>query len=250
MKRRQFITAAPVAALAPLAVCEAPSVAAPAPAENPALLALGQELPGVEAAYHNACTAWDAMWREWHPQWPLAPDPCVVQGGGWIGEIERDLNGSGLVRPGQDKPMRRLELHNMESRRDSMLAALARDAKRKKPSSRRTLNYWQSEIDRAELGIALLPGYLSECERIRKASDFEALEAARVAARDRMFDFARQVLGEPAATIEGVRIKARAVAALGNLRPYDATWGNLRDMTGPKGHMGAMLGRALLEVLM
>ncbi|WP_112313275.1 hypothetical protein [Pseudogemmobacter bohemicus] len=249
MKRRQFITAAPVAALAPLTVCAASAVAAPEVAENPALLALGEELPRVEAAYHAACAAWDAMWREWRPKWPLAPDPCVVQGGGWLGELERNLDGFGLVRPGQERPMRRLELLNMEGRRNTMLGALARAARRKRPTSKKTLLYWQSEADRAELGVALLPGYLAECERIKKASNFDAVDAARIDARDRMFDFARQVLQEASSTIEGVQIKARAVAALGNLRTYDATLGNLRDMTGPKGHMGAMLGKALLEVL-
>lgn len=72
MQRRDFLTRAPVA----LAVIGTPVAAAaiPAPAENPALLALGEELPKVEQAYQDALAAWRAAWDFWSPQWPLAPE--------------------------------------------------------------------------------------------------------------------------------------------------------------------------------
>ena len=65
MQRRDFLRRAPVA----LAAIGAPVAAATiaAPAENPALLALGEELPKVEQTYQDALTAWRTAWDFWSP---------------------------------------------------------------------------------------------------------------------------------------------------------------------------------------
>lgn len=248
MKRRQLLAAASAAALTPIAAFAAGS---PIPVqlveENPALLALGEELPRVEAEYHAACAAWDAMWREWHPQWPLAPDPCVMENCGWPEESERTLTGEPLVRAGRNHSLRVLRLDHLEWRRASSLEALAKDARRKRKSSRETLAYWQSEVDRSELGLALLPGYLAECERIKRESKVEALTKARRAASERVFAFARKVLQEPSSTVAGVRIKAQAAAALGRLSNHDANWGRLMDISQNQGQLVVLLAKAMLD---
>lgn len=250
MKRRQILAAASAAALAPIAaIAVDASVSVLPQAENPTLLALGEELPRIEAEYHAACAAWDAMWREWSPKWPLAPDPCVTEGSGFSYEIERDLTGEGLVRAGRKSPLRLLTLNHLEWRRDHMLAVMAKDARRKRKAGAKTLAYWQSEVASSELGIALLPGYLAECERIKRESNVVPLEKARWDAVHRMFAFARQVLQEPSHTVAGLRIKAQAVAALARLRRSDAMWGNMKDIRERSDLMAVLLGKAMLDLL-
>lgn len=246
MKRRDFLAATPVAALAPIAAIQANASAPRALAENPALLALGEQLPQIEAAYHDAVAAWDAMWREWRPQWPLAPEPCTERNLGWFDEAERGLDGAALVRPGQERELRVLRLSHMEWRRDNMMAAIAKDAQRKRKAARSSLKFWQAELAKMELGIALLPGYLAECQRVKRASGFDHIEAAKTNAAKRVFAFAREVLALPSHTLEGVLVKARAVAALGLLSRRERKWASVEDVALHDQHMATLLGKALV----
>ncbi|SEC27552.1 hypothetical protein [Rhodobacter sp. 24-YEA-8] len=100
-----------------------------------------------------------------------------------------------------------------------------------------------------ELGIELLPGYLAECDRVKRGSNYRAVNAARTRAADRMFEFAREVLAAPSVTLDGVAIKARAVAALRLLRSYERRWSNIADIGLHEQNMAALLGQALVDVL-
>ena len=60
---------------------------------------------------------------------------------------------------------------------------------------------------------------------------------------------ARKVLAEQSLTIEGVRIKARACAALNRMHDYDIHMADLNDGRNNRSSMAGLLGAALLEVI-
>lgn len=248
MQRRDFLTRAPVA----LAAIGTPAAAATiaVPAENPALLALGEELPKVEQAYQDALTAWRTAWDFWSPQWPLAPEACCNKYGasGYNRELERDLRGAGLKREGESTCWTIKTAAEMEREIDWQRELLAKDDKRERSYGKRFRQYRHDAIAEAELGLALLPGYLAEVDRIKRESSFKAIDKERHRATDAIFAFVRKVLMEPSQTIEGVRIKARACAAINRLHSYDRNIGNL-DAFKHKEYLPALLGAAVLEVI-
>lgn len=249
MQRRDFLTRAPVA----LAVIGTPAAAAAvqAPAENPALLALGEDLPKVEAAYRAASEARRDAWRLWSKQWPLAPDACCnLDWCGWSDRAERDLSGAALIRPGRDRPVRVNTVREMEDRAELMRKCLAKDNRRKRKESKKTRAYWQGEIARCELGVQLLPSYLAECDRIRLESAYDTLRVQQDEARRALFALARAALAEKASTSRGLKIKAEICAALGAMGAYDVNFGQIEDATrNPASNMAALLASAVLDAI-
>ena len=218
--------------------------------ENPKLLKLRGELPAVEKAYQDALSTWQAAWAEWSPQWPLAPEPCCNKWGEFSGrEMERDLTGQGLIRDGEKAPWYIKSISEMEKDIERELASLAKDDKRKRSYGKRFRQYRHDAIAEAELGLALLPGYLAERDRVARESNFAAINKARFRTSQDLFAFVRLVLTEPSHTLAGVKIKAEACATLGRMHPYDAAWGHVGDTPKNKGSMAGLLGAALLEVV-
>lgn len=249
MKRRQLLTRALLGTAfmgVPVAVAEA-SARPAMPAENPNLIALGAELPNIEQAYLGAVKKWSAAWTEWAPQWPLAPEACCQKFHGH--EMERDLTGMGLTRDGETAPWYVKTAAQMECDIDTAREALAKDDKRKRSYGKRFRQYRHDEIAQAELGLALLPGYLAERERVKRESGFDAIDKERYRASDAVFEFARRVLEEHSLTAEGVRIKVQACAALGRMHPYDRSWGRMRDSIGNRPCMASVLAEAMLEAM-
>ena len=243
--RRNFLTRAPLA----VAALAAPVAAlASVPDENPKLLELGAEFPAVEKAYQDALANWQAAWTEWSPQWPLAPEPCCNKWGwGHSREMERDLTGQGLIREGEKDPWYIKTADEMERDLEMEREMLAKDHKRKRSYGKAWRQYRHDNIAEAELGLALLPAYLAERDRIKRESNFETINKARHRTSEDLFAFARRVLGEPSYTLAGVKIKAEACSALGRMHSYDATWGHVGDSTKNKSSMAGLLGQALLD---
>lgn len=249
MKRRDFLTRAPVAMAATAAPVAAMAATAnlPEPAENPALLALGAKLPKVEQAYHDALEKWLTAWAIWSPQWPLAPDPCCA---GWgSGDLECDLREAGLQREGESYPRHIRTREEMERSIENARELLAKDDRRKRSQGKAFRRFRHEQIAKAELGLALLPGYLAEIDRIKRESGFKAIDRARLRTSIALFTFARKVLAEQSLTIEGVRIKARACAALNRMHDYDIHMADLNDGRNNRSSMAGLLGAALLEVI-
>lgn len=217
-------------------------------AENPTLLAMGAELAKVEKDYHDAFAAEREIWRIWSPQWPLAPDPCC-DFNWWGGDpLERNLAGGAIVRPGRERPAKVETIESAEKRIDWLDQVMERDAKKKHKASRKTRDWWQSERDRCELAIQLLPGYEAECERIKRESGFEEAARQKNGRAIAPCAFVRKVLMEPSSTIEGVRIKAQACAAISRMALPDRDFARVDDFKLKSG-MAEMLGLAVLEVI-
>lgn len=251
MNRRDFLSSAPVAltvTAAPVAVAAQCVVGLD---ENPALLALAQQLPEVEQAYVDTLKAEREAWRIWSPQWPLAPEACCNKWGasGYNRDLERNLRGAGLRREGQSTCWTIKTASEMERDIERAHEMLAKDDKRKRSYGKKFRQYRHEEIAEAELGLLLLPGYLAECERIKRESRYMDLVDANSSAREAMFNFVREVLAEQARTMEGVVIKARACAAIGRMTDYDQSWGQMVENTTHRKSMAGLLGAALLEVI-
>lgn len=234
--RRLVLKAAPGAAAALL-----PLASRAEPAENPDLLALSAQMPAVEQRYQEAIRTWKRAWDEWSPQLPLAPDCCTVDFG--QGEMERDLSGRGLIRPGENTPRRVLSMQELERSLEWAIDVLRKPDFKKGEAN----TLWKKNLADAELGIELLPGYLKERDRVMEESNFEAIDHERTEAFKALFAFVRSVLETPSRGTEGVRIKARAAAMIGRLKRSDLAYGSMVDMTGPKMHLAALLGQAMLE---
>lgn len=257
MKRRDLMRLAPAMAAATAVGMAAPIAAAETPAElpllteNPNLLKLGDELPKVEQAYQNALQAWRDAWAKWSPQWPLAPEVCCNKYGarGHNRELERDLRGAALQREGEECTWYIKTAEEMEREIESAREALAKDDKRKRSWGKAFRQYRYQEIADAELGLILLPGYLAERERVQRESNFAAIHKARSETCDALFSVTRNILQHQSLTMEGVKIKARACAAVGRMPTYDQAWGQMKDNTAHEDCMAGLLGKAMLEVL-
>ncbi|SIS58988.1 hypothetical protein [Paracoccus saliphilus] len=251
MKRRDILTRAPLALAAigaPAAAGELRQNFAHVP-ENPRLIELGRQAQAHEKAYQDALATWRASWIDWSPKWPLAPDCCVDDYRGvFSGEIERNLKGAGLVREGKVHPMRVYTVEQLERRREHMIEVLAKDDRRKRKASKKTRAYWQSEVERCDLGLELLPAYLAETQRIKDESRFPEIDNARHRTARDLFAVVRQVLSEPSHTIQGVKIKAEAAAAIGRLNSYDRLWSGMDDNTRNEQHLAALLAESLIAV--
>lgn len=242
ISRRAMLATIPATAALPAAALSTPEAA-----ENPNLLELGSELAAVEGAYQDALKNWQAAWAKWSPQWPLAPQPCCNKFRG--GEIERDLSGRGLIREGEARPWYISAAEDMERDLERERELLAKDDKRKRSYGKRWRQYRYDHIAEAELGLALLPGYLAERDRIARESNFEAIHKARYRTSEELFAFVRRVLEEPSRTLTGVKIKAEACAALERMHSYDRMQGLVVDGTKHKSNMAGLLGEALLGAL-
>lgn len=253
MKRRQFLTRAPIAmavVAAPVAAAEAQAML-PVQEENPALLSLGAKFQQAEQAFQDALQTWRAAWAEWSPQWPLAPDVCCNKYGasGYNREPERDLTGVGLRREGEKCTWYIKTAEEMEHEIEKAREALAKDDKRKRSYGKAFRQYRYQEIADAELGLILLPGYLAERARVERESNFAAINKARSDTAQNLFVLTRQILAEQSLTVEGVQIKARACASLGRMPAYEQMWGQMIDNTEHKDCMAGLLGKAMLDLL-
>jgi hypothetical protein len=254
LTRRRLLEGAGTATLAagavvvPLAADALPT--ADVVAENPKLLELGAKLPAVEKTYRDARRARWTTWKTWSPQWPLAPEPCTTPRHCGYGEMERDLSGTGLTRDGETYPRGIRTAEDMGRSLEEERKLLAQDDKRKRSYGREWRRYRVEHIAQAEAGLALLPGYLAECERIRKESNYEAVDAARRRSAEELVAFVRRVLVEPSRTMAGVTIKAQACAVLGRMPAYDRMCYLMGDTTGKDGDpIAALLANAVLDVL-
>jgi hypothetical protein len=76
-----------------------PAAQALEPTENPHLVKLGDQLSAAAAKVEEARDAREWLVAEWRHLWPLAPDAITLP---WGREVERGLDGSPLVRPGEE----------------------------------------------------------------------------------------------------------------------------------------------------
>lgn len=207
-RRRMLLglAAASTAAASPLA-------AATTPAENPALLALAAELPAAVRRYEDARDQQAAIEAKWAPQWPSAPDEITDTGSPGSYNIERTFAGGAVYRKGEAAPRRVLTASDFRWE-----AGSARRALRKKTLAESDRAAWQAELAKCERLQAVAADYEAKIDRIKAGStDYRASWEAHAAAADALRELVSAMMAETETTMEGLLIKAQALAAWGGV---------------------------------
>ncbi|MBT1155711.1 hypothetical protein J1C56_08915 [Aminobacter anthyllidis] len=222
-RRRLLLGLASASTAAAVGAMPAPAKAA-GMAENPRLLELASELPALIAAYNDARQAQDAVEAKWNAVWPWAPDELTVPGTGlpWSdtrqpGEAEGRIMGGYLWRKGDEFPRRIVvTTRNLDwdiGHAKRHLRALT-NGKQKK-SGGKALAAWRDELVRLQQLHCTAETYEKECERLKEPARAEHKTKWTVThkLRDELEDHIAAIMNEPDATMEGLLIKAEALAA-------------------------------------
>lgn len=179
--------------------------------ENPVLLALGDKLSGVHGEFVAASKALREVVREWLPRWPSIPDDCIALRGFWcMNDRARDLTGYGVEVNGE--PVRLHSLRSLE-REAADLRKSVTTRRPRNPLTPDQIAERLSEASKVEATAERLRAHLAECDRVRNASGYVAAFARETAALDALSALVGEIVGQPAATMEGVLIKAEALNA-------------------------------------
>ncbi len=211
--RRRFLTMADgIAAATAAAGAVAIQAARGAPAENPELIGLGNELPAIVAEYREAHAARRAIIAEWSPQWPKAPESLTE---GFSCTIERDLTGQGVQYDGKSRDI--YTVNDIGWRLEEAERALRRKDIDTRTWHGKRRDGWQAELTKWQAVLADAERYEAETARIREASGFPAADKRWDEAREALAAHVAAIMAAQDTTMEGVRIKARALVAWGGV---------------------------------
>lgn len=194
--------------------------------ENPELLRMAEELPGLCSEYRSAREAYEAIVTDTKPIWPMAPDEIFWLG--WEGDLERDVTGAALVRPGEEEAHRigkpSAFVWEQECCREAM-------QKKSMMRSKRERAYRREKLAAAEKAEKMAEDYWAACERVRQASGIEPARERKAAAREALREHVSAILAGREQSMAGVVIKAQALAAWGEvelfhrmLNPHGDEW--------------------------
>ncbi|TIQ35970.1 MAG: hypothetical protein E5X48_11130 [Mesorhizobium sp.] len=188
-------------------------IAKASPAENPALIKLGNQTPVFEKAYIEACAHEDRVVETWAHKWPTAP-ATLTASRSTSSEVERDFFG---VSHGRYIFTSR----DFKWRLKRATSALKSRAKGRALHSYSTREEWQAEFNEASRLLAVAEKYEAKIERIEQASGYTDAWKARHVAVEALAKHITAVMKEPDMTMAGLLIKAEAMAAWGRVRGMD-----------------------------
>ena len=198
------------------AATASPEIGHALPAENPALIALGDALPGAVGAYQDSRATVAQIVAAWSPQWPV-PDPEIIRYGQGS-KTHRGIDGRGIeVAWGNRGVMRVPDLGTPEYFEAEWLRCQAEARAKAATKSQRGLKFATKWAERHRAAIAPSAAYWAEVERITAASGFEAAQAAEKDAREALRALIGAIMATDEATISGVVVKAQALAAWGEV---------------------------------
>lgn len=189
--------------------------------ENPKLLALAEQLPNVAKAYHEAERLSRAVEREWNAKCPWAPDEITVKGTAWPsddwnqpGEPERKPLGGWLWRQGDDYPRRIVVTEREANYRLHDAKANLRLAMKKGKSRRKSEAEWRAEIEHWVRLKSVAEKYERKFREVelKGKREHEKFWRPANAARDAFEYHVAAMMNEPDLTMEGLVIKAQALA--------------------------------------
>lgn len=222
-RRRLLLGLASASTAAAVGAMPAPALASPAIAENPRLLELASKLPALVSAHNEAQQAQDAVEAKWNAVWPWAPDELTALGtahpweGKQPGEPEMRVMGGYLWRKGDAFP-RRIVVTTRKLWGEFNLVryhlGVLRKGKQKK-SGGKTEAAWRDELARLERQHGIAETYEKECARLKgpATAEYETKWTVTHRFRDEMEDLIAAMMNEPDLTMEGLLIKAQALAA-------------------------------------
>lgn len=201
------------------AATASPEIGHALPAENPALIALGDALPGAVGAYQDARATVAQIVAAWSPQWPV-PGPQIIRYGQGC-KTYRGIDGRGIeVAWGNRGAMQIPDLGTPEYFEAEWLRCQAEARAKAATKSQRGLKFATKWAESEHAAIAPSTAYWAEVERIKAASGIEAAKAADKDAREALHALVGAIMATDEATIAGVIIKAQALTAWGEVEHF------------------------------
>lgn len=220
INRRRMLLGLAAASTAAATGAVANAVETPAlPTENPKLIALIEELPGIATAYHVAADAYRAMTKKWKAATPLAPDELTVPGTDWPhgdprqpGDTEAEALGGYLLRSGEDYP-RRIIIRAWQLDRKIWDARRAKRSAKKNEAVADFLAA-EAEIKRLKKLLAVADDYEARFAEVKAQAHAAHEEAYPIMSgrKDALERHVAAIMNEPDHTMEGLVIKAQALA--------------------------------------
>lgn len=191
--------------------------------ETPELLSLADALPHFEAEYQNARAEVRRIVRRFQPTWPRAPEEIHTHG--WKATEERALAGWAYqYKEGQrgyyanwERPISIGTVETFESEIDTHRRRIAHIMTTK---SKRGLKSEQLWLARAETALPLARSYWAKVERIRTASGYDTAVQCEHDALAALKAHVDKIMVAPEHTMQGVVIKAQALAAWGRIERH------------------------------
>ena len=192
---------------------------AAAPAENPELIRLAEELPATEARYIAADEHQRRLQQKYGRQWPLAPDEITKPGtkSAW-GGFERTFEGGALYRKGEEHPRQLIPASHYELEIKRARWALKGNKLEKRKVQGLDRAEWEVELAEAERLYPVAARYEAEVERIKQESNYEAAWKNTSAMVEALEVHVAAIMSQPDNTMHGLIIKAQALAAWGRVR--------------------------------
>lgn len=224
LNRRRLLLGIASASAAGAAITVA-SAAPVAPAENPRLIELAEDLPAIEARYVEALAQKDTAYQSAMKNWPKPP-ATLLQSKFGSRSLERDVAGFGIKRG--DDLWNLWELDDVRNRTSALEQALARP--RKNGGARRfnvryfvgekSLDAWRSAFDEWNDRLDAAERYYATTTGLREMSGYEPARLAEEAAREALVGHIAAIMAERPNTMSGVVIQAQALAAFGKVGKF------------------------------
>lgn len=210
----------------------AASAKAPQPGEqNARLLELAEELPVRKATFLEAQKRADSIYRETMAVWPLAPDEITCEANPFFGTLERDVAGAGLQRKGAKDILGIKTPQKLDDEMKWCAKTLGQKHIQRHPDR---VKHWKSRVAKAKRARKSSERYFAECERLKKASGYVEAYGQAAKAREALRDLVGAIIDEDETSIEGVVIKAEALAAWGTVPGFFQTFSLDAYKWGPK----------------
>ena len=218
-RRRLLLGLAAASTIGAAAAVVAVSAVTAAEIENPELVRLGDALVGIEAAYLNAAAVAAAVLAEWSPKWPAAPE-ALLNGCRDRDNLERDLTGQGIIRPGHQyckSVLTAEECRDQVAYIEDVLTKTLPKAKRWRAAGRAE---WEASLVEWQERHRLAVDYEQEKAAILELSAYRHAADAVSAARSTLERTVTEIMAQPESTMSGVIIKAQALAAWGKVDQF------------------------------
>jgi len=191
-----------------------PALADAPPAENPELLRLAGDLGGLYREYYDAWHVVDQIVRR--DPWPEPPVE-IIKVVGFHG-VERDVTGGARYLYRADVEERGIGTSGyFRSEAQDVREVLRKNTKSMQRAKQYGPAYWQAELQAAERALPLAEAYENACINARKTSGYEPARERLSMAVDALRDHVAAILACEERGMEGVVIKAQAIATWNRL---------------------------------
>ena len=188
-----------------------------AESEAPELIAMGDQLSDVLAAYKTSAHHVTQIGDQWGPLWPTPADEIVWYGGG--SKMHRDIHGRGIQMPGRHgKDV--VYVGTPEGFQESAERRWANYERKMQTKSQRGAKSDKFWAEKATAAIRPAQAYWSEVERITEESGIKVAQKAKEESQEALRGLVGRIVLFREHSITGLIIKAQALQAWGEVDSF------------------------------